>query len=489
MEILGRKKELQLLEQLYASSQAQFLALYGRRRIGKTFLIRQFAHRKPEAIFFNVTGSKEGGLAEQTEHFVQRISEVFYQGVALANKKNWDQLFSMLTKAMGQCPRDQKIILFFDELPWLATPNSRLLQNIDYYWNQYWSNDPRIIFIICGSSASWIINKIIKNTGGLHNRITESILLEPFNLTETQRYLKNRNIALDRKQILLLYMATGGVPYYLSKIIWPLSAMQIIEQLAFSKNAFFLNEFSVLFASLFKEHTVHEKVVRELAKHRYGMGKRKLLEKIRSVGGNGSAKLQELEDAGFIVSFKPLYHSKKGIYYRLIDEYVFFYLKWIEPIKDHLSKQALDKGDWQALSLTPAWHSWLGYAFEAVCYKHVQFIKKKLALPPMSIASSWRYAPIRKTEHQGAQIDLLFDRVDKVINICEIKYTEEPFAISKEYWENLKNKLRVFKEQTGTHKQLFLTFISANGLKKNTYSEEVCAVVTLDDLFQETVEE
>lgn len=485
MDVVGRIKELKILNRLYVSDEAQFLALYGRRRVGKTFLIRQFAHSKPEAIFFNVTGSKEGDLEEQTNHFIQRIGEVFYGGTKLAPIKNWDKLFALLTNALDQQAKDKKIILFFDELPWMATQNSRLLQSIDYYWNQYWSHDPRIKLIICGSSASWIINKIIKSTGGLHNRITEKILLESFNLNDTQKYLASKDIVLGRKQILLLYMATGGVPYYLSKIMWKLSAMQILEKLAFSKDAFFLGEFDVLFASLFNDHDAHEKIVRALAKHRYGIGKRDLLKMIGSVGGSGGAKLQELEDAGFIMSFKPLYHKKKGIYYRLIDEYVFFYLKWIEPIKESLRLQALDAGDWQAIRITPEWYNWQGVAFESICYKHLILIKRKLALPPMSMASTWRYAPNAKTEGRGVQIDLLFDRRDDVINICEIKCTEEPFVITKDYLENLRLKMQVFKEQTGSQKQLFLSLVSANGLKQNSYAKEVTGLVTLDDLFAE----
>ncbi len=484
MRIIGRLKELQILNRLYQSSEPQFLALYGRRRIGKTFLVKHFAENQTEAIFFNVTGVKDGSLKEQTQHFTQRIGEVFYGGAPLAQVKNWDKSFALLTEAIKQQASSRKIILFFDELPWMATQKSNLLQTIDYYWNQYWSNDPRIILIICGSSASWIIKKIIRSTVGLHNRITEEMLLQPFNLHDTQKYLESRKIILDRKQILLLYMVTGGVPYYLSKINWNLSAMQIVEKLAFSKNAFFLNEFKVLFSSLFHGHEVHEKIVKALAKNRYGLSKNDLLKLIGSQGGNGGAKLQELEDAGFILSFKPIYHRRKGIYYRLIDEYVLFYLKWIEPIEETLSRQALDLGDWQAIRTTPEWYNWLGYAFESVCYKHLILIKRKLALPPMSLANSWRTSASQTLGDRGAQIDLLFDRRDDVINICEIKYTEKPFVITQDYFETLNRKMAVFKEKTGTQKQLFLSFISANGLKDNAYSHSISGVVTLEDLFQ-----
>src|SRR3990167_353495 len=228
--------------------------------------------------------------------------------------------------------------------------------------------------------------------------------------------------------------------------------MQIIEKLAFSKKAFLLGEFDNLFASLFKDHEAHIKIVKALAKHSEGIGQTKLLTISGSSSGNSMRRLQELENAGFIMQFKPLYHKRKSIYYRLIDEYTYFYLKWIEPIKDILQNKALSQSDWQSLCVTPEWHSWLGHAFEMVCYQHLVPIKQKLRLPPMSLASSWRYAPTKGKKDRGAQIDLLFDRRDNAISICEIKYTGKPFLITKDYCEILNRKITVFKLHTRTKK-------------------------------------
>jgi AAA+ ATPase superfamily predicted ATPase len=487
MELVGRGREIKILEQLFNSNKPEFLALYGRRRVGKTFLIRQFFKSK-DAIFFYVTGSKDGSLAEQIIHFTKQISHIFLGGLELKPGTSWDETFEKLTKAFEQIPKDKKIVLFFDELPWMATPKSRLLQSLDYYWNQFWSDNPRVKLIVCGSAASWIIHKIIKNKGGLYNRITEKIHLEPFNLSETKQFLYSKKIILNNQQILLLYMAIGGIPYYLSKIKKGKSATQIIEDLAFSKNAFLLEEFDDLFASLFNDGDVHAEIVRTLAKHPYGLVKRNLLEMIGkfAVGSGGIKKLRELEETGFIMSFKPLYHKKKGIYYRLVDEYVLFYLKWIAPIRKALQEQSLEQGNWQAIQNTPECYSWLGYAFEAVCYKHISAIRKALSINPSALASSWRYAPRKYEKTQGAQIDLLFDRKDNSITLCEIKYSEEPFVLTKDYVEMLNRKMRVFKEQTRTHKQLFITIISANGLKNNYYAEDlISGVVTLDDFFKD----
>lgn len=379
-----------------------------------------------------------------------------------------------------------KSIQIATQPPWMATPKSKLLQTLDYYWNQYWSQNNKVKLIVCGSSASWIINNIINNHGGLHNRITESIKLKPFDLHNTKKYLDHQGINLNKKQIMLLYLATGGVPFYLSKIKWNSSAVQIIEKLAFRENAFFLQEFNNLFSSLFDDDEIYIKIVRALAKSRDGIGKTELLELVGSVGSNSAKRLQDLEDAGFIISFKPAYHKRQGIYYRLIDEYTSFYIRWLEPLKQTLQEHSLDKGAWQEMRNSPEWYSWLGYAFESLCYKHLIHIRRALELQPSAVANAWRHVPRKDTVTRGAQIDLLFDRRDDAVTICEIKYSDKPYVITKDYAEKIKQKLTVFEEQTKTSKDLFVAFISAAGLKQNGYAKTlVGSTVSLDDLFKE----
>ena len=487
MNLVGREEETQQLEQFYQSELPEFLALYGRRRVGKTFLVREFCNTKKDALFLNVTGAKNAPMKNQLKHFTSQLSEVFYSGIQLQQGKNWDEAFAQLTKTIReQTPKNKKIILFFDELPWMATPRSKLLEMLDYYWNQHWSQDKRIKLIICGSSASWIINKIINDRGGLHNRVTREIRLEPFDLPQMKQFLHAKKIKLNNRQILQLYMVTGGVPFYLTKIEKGLSAAQIIETLSFSKTGFLLEEFDKLFSSLFDNGDDYVALVKLLAGNRYGIGERKLLEEIgkRAVGAKGKKMLNDLEQTGFIMSFKPLYNVKRGTYYRLTDEYTLFYLKWIEPVKTALTKKTLEAHYWQEIQTTPEWYSWQGYAFESVCYKHLISIRKALKLSPRSLPSTWRYVPNQGSNGRGAQIDLLFDRADDAITLCEIKYTEEPFILTKDYVKNLLQKKTVFVERTQTKKQIFISFISANGLKNNYYADDlVTQVVTLDDLF------
>ncbi len=488
MNILCRKEESKILEKLYASQHSEFLAIYGRRRVGKTYLIRSFFEGKP-CIFFSVMGSKNGASKNQIAHFSHRIGEVFLGGIVPKTGSDWDEAFRVLTDAINNVPKNKKIVLFLDELPWLATQKSRLLQTLDYYWNQYWSMDKRIKLIVCGSSASWIINKIINNKGGLHNRVTETIHLQPFNLSETEQYLGLNKVTLNRKQITEIYMVTGGVPYYLNKIEPGLSASQLIEKLAFRPKAFLLDEFDNLFSSLFDDSGVYIEILKAIAVNRSGIGQEKLFKQLSKTakGNTGLARLKALEDAGFILSFTPHFHKKRGVYYRVIDEYTLFYLNWIEPLKDTKMQIALERGYWKTVVQTPKWFSWAGYAFEAVCYKHLNQIRRALDLSPTSIPNSWRYTP-EKTDGgvlSGAQIDLLFDRQDSSITVCEIKYSNKPFVIDNQYKKVLENKLKVFKNRTRTKKEIFVAMIASMGIKENAYSQGfISKTVALDDLFQ-----
>jgi uncharacterized protein len=487
-KIVGREEEQQILEDFLCSDSPEFLAIYGRRRVGKTFLIRQFFEKK-DVVFFDITGAKNVSMKEQVKHFTQQIGKVFYnyKQERLIPGKNWDEAFDLLTETIESVSKQKKIILFFDEFPWMATKNSKLLQNLDYYWNQHWSKDDRIKLIICGSSASWIIEKIVNNKGGLHNRLTQNIHLEPFQLGQTKRFLNSLAIKLTNVQIMQLYLVMGGIPFYLKKAGKNKSATQIIDSLAFKKKSFLLEEFDNLYAALFDSSEIFIQIVREIAACRYGIGQESLLKKMgKSLQGKGGMdKLKALQDAGFIMSFKPHFHKKRGIYYRVIDEYTLFYFQWIEPVKSTLLSKGLLTGYWSKLQSQPTWNSWAGLSFESVCYEHLPQVMTALGLSATAIPSTWRYMPTNDSD-QGAQVDLLFDRDDDSITLCEIKYSQKPFSITKEYAKKLEQRVEIFKKVTGTTKQIFTVMISANGIKENKYSDElISGVVTLDDLFKE----
>jgi len=483
--MIGRSDEVSILQALYDTEHAEFLAIYGRRRVGKTYLIRSF-FAEQECVFFNVTGTKSAPFTTQKKHFTQRIGEIFFHGVEPKAGATWDDTFALLHQAIKSIAPDKKIILFLDELPWMATPRSRLLETIDYYWNQYWSMDKRVKLIICGSFASWIIKNIIQDRGGLHNRITREIHLKPLSLSQTRHFLQQRGVHLNDNHIVQLYFMMGGVPFYLTKVSPGLSAQQIMSSLLHGPQSFLIGEFDKLFTSLFDNAADYVNLVRHLAQKQEGMGERQLLAALgkHAVGAKGKKILNDLEHTGFIMSFLPLYRKRQGRFYRLTDEYTLFYLRWIEPIKTALQQGTIAQEYWQHIQSTPAWKSWQGYAFESVCHKHVNKIRQALKLSPLDMSGTWRYTPKPSSPMRGAQIDLLFDRCDDAISLCEIKYSQKPFTISKDYGEILQQKQAVFHTHTHTTKHLFWVLIAAHGVADNEHARALISqVVTIKDLF------
>ncbi|HSX13869.1 MAG TPA: ATP-binding protein [Chlamydiales bacterium] len=485
-KIVGREKELGILKGIIQSTKAEFVAIYGRRRVGKTYLVKKFAD-STTLPFFHVTGIQKGSLQEQLEEFAKQIGSIFYQGAAIVPRKRWRDAFSDLTQAIAQIPKNKKVVLFFDELPWMATPRSGLLKALELYWNRYWVFDDRIKLIVCGSATSWIIEHIINDRGGLHNRVTRTIQLKPFSLNETKQFLAAQHIHLENKQILDLYTAFGGVPLYWSFIRKGLSAHQCIDEICFQNNGALVKEFGRLFSSLFEDPKLYTDIIKVIARHRYGIGQSELIVQAKlPPGGNTVYRFSQLEEAGFITSLVPYGHKDKGIYYVIDDEYSLFYLQWIAPNMKTIAKKAENQGFWNALSQRPSWKSWSGLAFESICYKHIDQIRIALKLDPGSIAGTWRYKPRMKTDSEGAQIDLLFDRPDGSITICEIKCSDSPFLIDKSCAQALLNKMEIFRKQTRTKKQLFLAMITPFGLHPTMYSEEIVTnQVVLEDLFKE----
>ena len=484
MKLIGRQREIAIFKKLLASRQAEFLAVYGRRRVGKTFLIQQCC--ASDGVYFECTGIKDGKLSKQLENFIEEFSKVFYPGLTLQPSTSWKEAFTLLTEQARNLPKSKKLILFFDELPWLASRKSEFMETLDYFWNTEWVNFSNLKLIVCGSAASWMLNNLINAKGGLHNRITRSILLEPFTLSETKEFLKSNGIALSNEQVLSLYLVMGGIPFYLNHVERSKSVSQNINEMCFRKDGVLYGEFPRLFKSLFDASDLNLHIVRAIAGHRYGVSFATLLEKTgKKAGGRFKDRLNELEATGFIQKFLPYGRQKRGSFYKVIDEYTLFYLRWIEEITEG---KVLPKGVdyWEKVRKSPSWASWAGYAFESVCYKHTDKIIMALGLSGIGcFVSHWRHQASRgEPLDVGAEIDLLLDRDDGAITICEMKHTLDPFVIDKAVAKNLMQKMDIFKTQTKTSKQLFLAMIVTAGLKKNVWSEELVSnSVTLDDFF------
>lgn len=475
--IFGRTKEIQILDAILYSKSSEFIAIYGRRRVGKTYLIREyFSQKTKDCIYCEVIGIKDGALQDQLENFAEGLSKTFYKNVPIKPLNNWREALNLLTNAIESIPKSQKIVIFFDELPWMATPKSNLLQNLDYCWNSKWSRISNLKIIVCGSAAAWILENLINAKGGLHNRLTKTILLEPFNLFETKMFLKHQGIELNNKQILDIYMVMGGVPFYLKQIQKGRSAAQNINEICFHQEGFLYNEFNRIFKSLFDEAEVNLIIIKEIAVHRHGIVRQKLLKKLNmSSGGTFNKRITELETAGFIQSFTPYGRKIKDHYYKVIDEYTLFYLTWIEP--SARSKFKSSQGIyWPSKVNTGIWCNWVGYAFEQICYKHTEQIRKALGIDKIACSiGSWQYIQKKGNKDPGAQIDLLFDRDDGAISICEIKYSDHEFTIDKYYAKNLLNKLETFEKYSSisAKKQLFLAIVTVDGIKKNIWYEDL----------------
>jgi len=434
--------------------------------------------------FFHCSGIQNGAAKDQLSAFVNQIGETFYHSAEIAPQKKWMDAFNTLTKAIEKSSSDKKIVLLFDEAPWMATKKSGFLVAFDYYWNRYWTQNNKLKVIVCGSSASWIIEHFINSKGGLYNRVTRILELYPFSLSETKNFLNRRGIKLNKSQVLELYMIFGGIPHYLSLIPKGVSAAQAVDELCFKKSGELVKEFDRLFSSLFTDGEIYASIIRVIGNHRYGIGQAKIVKACAtSTGGRISARLKNLEEAGFIQEFIPYKHSDKGRYYKVTDEFCLFYLSWIEPNLKTIMRQTSGSGYWLSKTQSQGWRSWSGYAFESVCYKHIPEIRKALNIDVGAEIGNWRYSP-RKSEESGCQIDLLFDRDDGVITLCEIKYNAKPFLIDKPYAKVLMNKINTFEKISGINKQIFLAIITANDLKSTLYSDElVDGVVTLDDLY------
>lgn len=491
-KLSGREQEESLLKDIKNSKKAEFLAIYGRRRVGKTFLIRSFFEK--ESYYFEATGLKNGKLKEQLSIFNNVLSKTFYNGLKLELPANWMQAFEKLTQAIKEVKGKKSIILFFDELPWMANKRSLLLQALDHYWNTRWEKDPRIKLIVCGSAASWILDNIINNKGGLYNRLTRIIRLEPFSLKQTEVFLKAQKINLSRQQILNLYMLSGGIPHYLRQVKPGESAVQAINRLCFSSKGSLFDEFNKLFASLFNKHEIYEEIVRVIAGKRYGITRNELIASVKTASGGGiSRRLKELEEAGFIASFIPFENKKEGIWYRLIDNYSWFYLYWIESLKNK-SNISIQQNYWHLMHKRPEYNTWAGYAFELICLQHIEQIAKSLNFRDL-IYHAGSYRAFRKNSNKKSitdfQIDLLFDREDNIITICEIKYSQKSFKIDRNLSAELKNRLLKFDQHLKSKsisknqdKDLQICLISNQDLKPNTWSEGLVEnILNLDSLF------
>ena len=480
--IIGRHQQIDDLESYIGSPKSEFVAIYGRRRVGKTFLVKELFENQ---FYLRVTGKDNVKTREQLSNFNYAISDQL--GIA-EQATNWTDAFRLIEKHIDKTTDDKAKILFFDELPWFDTKGSDFVSALEHFWNDWASYRHDIKLIACGSATTWMLDKVINSRGGLHNRVTHKMLLSPFNLSESEEYFHAMGFPYGRAEIIDCYMAMGGVAYYLSLFNNKKSVAENIQRLCFTDGGEMTDEFDKLFKSIFKKAEQHTAIVTALKDKGMGMTRIDLLNATHMPNnGNFSRLLSELEQCGFIRSYSPYGKTSKDKVYQLIDPFTLFYFKFM-----HAQSLYLDN-HWIKLQSTPAYHSWCGHAFEMVCLHHINQIVKALGIDGcINIPCSWAYRPSQTVINDpeadealkhGAQIDLLIDRSDNVINLCEMKYSNYEYEIDKAYFNHLNRRIQTFKRVTKTRKSVTPIFITSQGLYKNQYGRQIVREVKGDDLF------
>lgn len=471
--MIGRKEEIDYLNHLLDSKRPEFLAVYGRRRVGKTYLIKEFFNN---SFSFYTTGVQKGNTKQQLRIFREAL--VKYGDQTKTIPKDWFEAFTRLENVLSgdvvnRDYRSGRRIIFLDELPWMDTARSDFKSALEYFWNSWGSSQKDLILIVCGSATSWMINNIAKDTGGFYNRLTGQIHLMPFALGECEQLFAANNLSMTRKQMIDSYMIMGGIPYYLNYLKPGLSLVQNIEALFFHENSPLRYEYDQLFSSLFKNADNYKAIIKELSTRKSGLTRTELDESKHTVSGKDLTRcLEDLEQCGFIRKYRNFTTHTKGCLFQLIDPLCLFSLTILEPGKI---------SSWMDFIETPAYYSWCGLAFETVCLQHIPQIKKALGISGISCQIySWR----SKKADPGAQIDLLIDRKDDVINLCEAKYSNNEYELEKDEYTKLQNRIAAFQNETKTKKSIHITMITSNGIRANKYSGLVQNAVIGDELFE-----
>ena len=470
--LIGRKKEVAALKSAQESDTSELVAVYGRRRVGKTFLIRETFHYR---FLFQHAGIYRGKRTEQLFAFAASLKEA---GLTVDRPpENWLEAFEMLKELIRRSGEGKKI-LFLDELSWMDTPRSDLMRALEHFWNGWASARRDIVLILCSSVTSWMMKKVIRNKGGLYHRLTCRLDLQPFSLRECEQLAETMALGMRRMQILEMYMVLGGIPFYWTLLQKDLSVAQNIDRLFFGRQAELKDEFEYLFASLFRYPEEYIRIVEVLSRHQSGMTREEILKETGIPGsGHFSEKLKELEECGFIRCYDPFQNLKKESLYQLLDAFTIFHYHFLDGKRK-------DAHFWTNQLNTPRQNTWNGLAFERVCLLHTEQIRSALGISGvLTTVCSWVCRADPEKGIEGSQVDMLLVRNDRVINLLEMKYSDRPYAVSKGVLENLQRKRNDLYLATGTTAAVHLTLVTPAGLVRNTWAKDIQSEVTLQDLF------
>ena len=467
--MVGRVKEQRKLRELFDSNESEFVVVYGRRRIGKTYLVRETFDGE---FAFCHSGLARSGMMKQLQLFRSSLKEYGYEDCPRLT--NWIDAFDALKVAVKKCELTRKVV-FIDEMPWMDTPKSGFVSALENFWNGWASARKDILLVVCGSATSWIIDKVLKNKGGLHDRVTEEISLAPFSLHECEEYAESRGLGYSRRMVMEAYMALGGVPYYWRMLRRGMSPAQDFDELFFSPTGRLRREFDELYASLFKRKEPYVAIVTALGAKGDGLTRDELLSASGLADGGRSGRyLEELEECGFIRRFQAMGMRTKGAVYQLVDCFTLFYLNFCEGGNAGNRR-------WTDRLETAEYYNWAGHAFERVCLLHVRKIKRALEIGGVRTSEyAWRGAD---AEGRPAQIDMLIDRNDGIVDICEMKYTREPYALTEGEWDRIAVRRKALRDSSSTRKAIHVVMVTDLPMSHNAWSKEVSGFVTSEDLF------
>lgn len=471
--MVGREREQQDLIRLLEREESQFCAVYGRRRVGKTYLIRETFRNQ---FAFYHTGLANSTQEEQLREFNESLRRF---GHTTPISSDWYEAFHQLEDLLEHSTIQKKVV-FIDELPWMDTPKSRFVSALEHFWNGWASARKDIVLIICGSATSWMINKILKDHGGLYGRLTQQIHLQPFNLYECELYSRSLGIELSRKEIIEAYMIMGGIPYYWSYLRRGESLAQNIDDLFFRNGAPLKDEFSALYQSLFRHSEGHISIVEALSKKKAGMTREEILSATHlNDNTTFTHQMQELEYCGFIRSYLKLGQKRKDTLYQLMDNLTLFYYQYMQ------TNEYNDEHYWSNTFTSPRHNTWAGIAFERVCFQHIPQIKQKLGIGGVvSQVYSFTYQPRQDEDPEWkVQIDMLIERKDGIINMCEIKFCNDDYLMNTTEEQRMRKRLACLQQRSKTKHTIHCALITTYGLVNNSHSHIFQAVVTAQDLF------
>ena len=470
--LIGRKKEQRILSEVYQAEESKFVAVYGRRRVGKTYLIRESLNSR---FLFQHTGYYGGKLTDELFEFCASLRE--YGLKDFQKPKNWLEAFELL-KSLIRSSEEKRKVIFLDELSWMDTRGSDFIMALEGFWNGWASARTDILLIVCGSVTSWMLSKIIHNKGGLYNRLSYKIHLHPFSLRECEEYIRSRNIVMNRHQILECYMIMGGIPFYWSFLEKGFSLPQNIDRIFFAKDAPLEHEFDHLYSALFKKPELYVKIISALAKKKAGMTREELLKATRQAdSGNFTIRLEELESCGFLRKYRQYKMKERGAVYQLIDNFTLFYYKFLE-------EKPTDEHYWSNQINMPQVNTWCGLAFERVCLEHVPQMKQALGISGvLSEEYSWACKADPANGIYGSQIDLMIVRKDQVINLCEMKFSRKQYTLTAKDDEEIRRKTTDFLSVTNARYAIHTTLVTPYGVADGSYAGNIQNVITTDDLF------